>query len=381
MTRLTSHIDGDILTGSDWNSIRRESQPFLFGNETSGNVVISTNTSITADWDVTNLTISGGTVITVTSGKRIRIAETLTLIGTGATILAAPCNNGVGSGGAQETAQAGRGGMGGSGGGFIGIFCQNFSGNGLISVNGYSGLAAVECSDVDGTGGNGLAGSAMTYLGMFISGAGGTSANAELGAGSGGAGTSTSTPGVGGAGGFRRHSARVRIRDDLGYFNAQFTSDVAGTGGGGGTGFRSAASSIAGGGGGGGGGFIGSGGAGGTGGAATGTSNGHSGNGGGGGGAGGCLWFVARNFLGTPTAVLSAKGAGGAASSNASSATEGAGGGAGGGGGGLILYWAPTSLTTSIAGGALGAKSSTGNGGTDGGVGQSGVATYLGAWG
>ena len=130
MTLLVTKIDGDILTGGNWTSIKQESNPFFFGNENSGTVVLSTNTNMTADWDVSILTINSGVTLTVTSGKRLRVGSILTLVDN-ATILANynPLAT-PGSPQQQPGAQTCKGSGGGSGVGVLHVYTNYLSGAG-----------------------------------------------------------------------------------------------------------------------------------------------------------------------------------------------------------------------------------------------------------
>ncbi len=383
MTLLVSKADGDILTGSNWNAIRAESNPWYFGNENSGTVLISSNITVTADWDVTNLTVSGGAIITLASGKVIRIADTLTFHGATSAILGGSNFPG-GSGGHEGTAgSAGNGGNGGAGGGFIGVFCTNLSGAGIISSAGYSGTAAILTTGRGGNGNAGVAGISSHYFGRWTSGNFSTDPLDPGGAGRAGSGGATGDGGNGGAGGLHILAGLNPYRyDDRLMFASMPLMDNGGTGGGGGAGRAdSAASACAGGGGGGGGGFVGSGGVGGTGGNGASAAS-FGGNGGGGGGAGGLLLFACRNFKGSPTTTLVASGAVGTNASNANDTNGGCGAGGGGGGGGWIVYFAPSSMTTVVNGGSAGLSGTGQNTGyTAAGNGQNGRATYMGAFG
>lgn len=383
MTFLIHLQDGNILTGSHWRSIRAESNPLFFGAEQSGTVVLSSDTTISSNWSVSNLTIASGIVLTVNTGKRLMVPGSLVLINN-AQIKAGANIFGPGSSSehASGTGSPSRGGMGGSPAGFIYVGCGILSGAGTISADGFAGLpgsgAAVPNSQLVTVAGG--PGSFGFWNGQYTSGVAFINAPGDfLGRGAGMSGVAISR------GGTSLYSGIAPFGDDngLSFWNLMPLNSSPGGGAGGGNGESDISTPSlmqAGGGGGGGAGM----GAGGQAGSVAGTTNsGTAGAGGGGGGGGGGLFFLARSFQGTVTTVLSAQGGSGGLGGDPSRSTILGGRGGGGGGGGLICYWAPSALTVNASGGVGGSGGIGGSpaDGLNGVAGGNGRSYYLGAFG
>jgi len=218
----------------------------LYGDGSDGDVVISADTSLTADMQYQNLTVATGVTVS-TEGFIVRVRGTLTLDGTGTLRCrgAAGQNGNAGSNGRNggdggAAASLGGGGKGGKGG--------NAGASGQSGVSGDAGGAG-------GTGGNGpggagggssLSSAALVHWARAMVGQSWLRPNlASLvkgGSGGGGAGSSASQGGPGGGGGggvlvvCARHvagSGRIRVPGGNGG-NAGTSVDVGGGGGGGG---------------------------------------------------------------------------------------------------------------------------------------------------
>lgn len=308
----------------------------MFGDGSDGDVVISSNTSLSRDMYYNNLTVNAGVTLT-TAGYRVFVAGTLTNNGT--------ISNGGGAGGA---------GVNGAGGGAGGSAGTDGTHGGLGSTGAATANFPANGNPDDG----GDAGGAAPGLG-----AGGTNASNCLRSTNGVAGTAGGT-GAGGAGSsFAAGTStalsaahpqprsivwawlfKTHLNSGTAFVNYSLGASNGGAGGGGG-----GALTFGGGGG-----------------------------GGGSGGNGRVLWLAAK-FL-VNNGVITAAGGNGGNGGNAysSDATNGGGGGAGGtgGNGGIMIDIALTrsgSGTFSVAGGTPGAGGTGKAAGAAGNTGRDGV--------
>lgn len=285
----------------------------LFGDGSDGDVVISSNTTLTRDMYYDDLTIDA-TFTLSTGGFRIFVKGTLTNNGTIA-------NNG-GNGGNGGNASASTGGTAGSAG---------TVGASTTVVAGSAGTAGTAGVAINAGSSGSTSSSARTNSIGAIGGIGGVGGTAT--------GNGTNNGGaVAPAGAITTSASSVKSGVD-----ALTQSNIVGV-------FQ-----------------LGSGGTGGTGGGASNSSGGNNagGGGGGGGGAGGLVIIVAKQLAGT--GALNAIGGNGGNGGNAFVGTgnSGAGGGGtgGGGAGGVILLISLTKTnpyTTSVVGGSTGATVGTG---------------------
>jgi len=300
---------------------------YPFGTCSDGDVIISTNSSISGIKNYDNLTINSQQTLTVSSGTVIKICNTLNF-GSSTSVIK---GDGGGSGGGA--AGGGVAGSGGAGGSSIFVLVRNIIGSGKISSNGTSGTAGshgtggASCSQNGGAGGN-----ALDPFGTSISSTGGL----------GNSGTS------GGAAG----SAAPDY-----VFMGSFVVPAGSASGGGGGGASNAGASAN--------------------------------RGGGGGGSGGLILFGTSGNIpsGLRLYVAGGNGGGGASASAASACGGGGGGGyfaaggagggfntntvsgnGGGGAGGLIIIYAKTDSSTKVVSG--GTAGSGGNGGASGNSGN-----------
>lgn len=342
-------------------------QSLIFGDGSDGDVVISTNTTLTRDMYYDDLTINDGIVLS-TGGYVVYVKGTLTQLGTGVIDNSGGDggnggNGGNGGSGANGTAgAAGAAGAGGAGGTLVA------GADGAAGGAGGAGAAT--------TGSNGVAGSQASAVSNSIG------SNGVTGSGTGGQGGDASA-GVSSGGGYGSAqtitASKKKVTDamqasTLGCFvSGTFTPF-----------YGSAGNAGAGGAGGGGGNNNGTGG------------DGRGGGGGGGGGAGGNGGFVvvfARTIVNTANALFQSNGGdggnGGNGGDGSSTGTQfGCGGGGGGalgnaGNGGLIIVVYKTKTTTlanSVSAGTPGSNGSGGaglNGGSNGQAGQGVAGTAI----
>lgn len=364
--RIPVGTDGQVLTASSvaslgvtWSS---PASTNLFGDGIDGNVIISSNTSISRDMYFNDLTISN-TFILDPSGYQIFVKDTLTIgSGTGTGKIKRVPNDG--SNGNTGGTGAGGGNPGGGGGGGAALPSGTLPGslageNGGVGGQGRNGAA---------NGGPGAVGTNGQNTNPSI-GSNGVSSSSRNGGQGGPAGAFTGgIGGIGGTGGTT--TAAQNTPDSL--FGCFIHADLTSTY----TQHQGSASSAGSGSGGGG----------------AGVSTQHGGGGGAGGGAGSNGGFVtvfAKNIINNSADGISAPGGRGGdggvggAGDPATNQTGGGGGGQGGNGGTggvvIIVYSTLTQNGTFTAsGGQNGVGASGGAGGAGGGAGQSGLAGFSG---
>jgi len=287
-----------------------------FGNGADGDVVISSNTSLTADMFYNNLTINNGIILNP-NGFRVFVKDTLNCIGTGK--IACNGNNG-GNGG---NGNGNNGGSAGSAGAVVyssGTLPVPLAGsNGGVGVNrggsggsvGVNGANTAKGIGVNGT--NGGNGGTSTQIGHTPGKAGGTAGIKT--------GTILDYP--------KTYTTAINLFDKNGTAIAQHTIS-AGSGGGGGGGGQEACDG---------------------------------GGGGGSGSTGGMVWIAAKNII---NINIEAKGGNGGNGGNSYSDggyyRAGVGGGGAGGSGGVIIliYSILTASSLSVAGGTKGSYGTLG---------------------
>ncbi len=218
-------------SGSAWLLLTPAFTSSFFGDGSDGNVVISSNTSLTRDMFYNNLTINTGITLNP-NGYKIFVLEDLTQNGTG--VIARNGNTGgVGSaGGAAAVGGGGGGGGGGAGstGGIVAIYAKNIINSSDSFIRSFGGAGGG-----GGAGGTGNTGTSGSSGAVGAGGAGGVSLNdgtikgglaGSVGS-SGGTGSSNGSAGIAGAIGTKAST----LANSIGSGSADASANKGGNGG------------------------------------------------------------------------------------------------------------------------------------------------------